>query len=150
MPKKQVKPANKKGISDTKRIIDANLNRSREGLRVVEDCIRFILNDKALYKKIRNVRHNADKVLREFYPNLISERDTFNDSGRKIPETRQKELSAIIVANFKRAQESLRVLEEYSKTVFPQKAAEFKKQRYEAYNLEKKVFLKYKKFFKGL
>ncbi|MDR0822764.1 MAG: hypothetical protein LBN20_03170 [Endomicrobium sp.] len=130
------------------RIIDANLNRCREGLRVVEDCLRFILDDAVLYKKIRKIRHNTDKILRAEYANLIIERDSFDDKGRTIPETNKKELPQIIVANFKRAQESLRVLEEYSKTIIPQAAGEFKKQRYSAYNLEKAVFLKYKKIFK--
>ncbi len=123
------------------RIVDANMNRCREGLRVVEDSLRFILNDDVLYKKVRKVRHETDKVLRDKYGILISKRDSYNDSGRKMPEKSIKSLPAVIVANFKRAQESLRVLEEYSKTVFPAKAALFKKQRYALYNLEKKVFL---------
>lgn len=136
-----------KSIEDVKRIIDANLNRCREGLRVVEDSLRFVLDDPVLYKKVRAIRHNADKVLRDKYGELIKERDSFNDSGRKMPETAKKALPAVIIANFKRAQESLRVLEEYSKTFVPQAAASFKKQRYAAYNIEKEVYLKYKKFF---
>ncbi|AKL98542.1 hypothetical protein [Endomicrobium proavitum] len=136
-----------KGKKNVCRIIDANLNRCREGLRVVEDCLRYVLNDGALYKKIRDIRHNTDKILRECYSCLIQERDTVTDSGRDMPETAKKELPEILAANFKRAQESLRVLEEYSKTVFPQSSAKFKTQRYAAYNLEKKVYLKYKKFF---
>jgi thiamine-phosphate pyrophosphorylase len=130
------------------RVADANLNRCREGLRVVEDCLRYVLNDAVLYKKIRALRHETDKILRDFYAVLIKERDSISDGGRSMPETLKKELPAIIIANFKRAQESLRVLEEYSKTVFPKAAAEFKKQRYIAYNLEKKAYLKHKKIFK--
>lgn len=134
---------------DVKRIIDANLNRCREGLRVVEDSLRFVLDDSVLYKKIRNIRHNTDKVLRDKYGELIKERDSYNDSGRKMPETAKKEITAVIIANFKRAQESLRVLEEYSKTFIPEASPVFKKQRYAAYNTEKEVYLKYKKFFSG-
>ena len=126
------------------RIIDANLNRCREGLRVIEDSLRYVLNDGVLYKKIRNIRHNTDKILRERYVSLIKERDSVKDSGRKMPETSKKDLPSIIIANFKRAQESLRVLEEYSKTVFPESSPLFKKQRYAVYNLEKAVYLKYK------
>ena len=131
------------------RVIDANLNRCREGLRVIEDCLRYVLNDGTLYKKIRMVRHGADKILRSGYAALIKERDALDDSGRKMLEISKKNLPDIIIANFKRAQESLRVLEEYSKTVFPEASAEFKKWRYAAYNLEKSVFLKYKKIFTG-
>ena len=66
-----------------------------------------------------------------------------------MPETAKKEITAVIIANFKRAQESLRVLEEYSKTFIPEASPVFKKQRYAAYNTEKEVYLKYKKFFSG-
>jgi thiamine-phosphate pyrophosphorylase len=129
------------------RIIDANLNRCREGLRVVEDALRFVLNDETLYKKIRKIRHNTDKILRKKYSQLIIERNIFADSAKAIPETIKKDLPEIIIANFKRAQESLRVLEEYSKTFIPQASAEFKKNRFAIYNLEKSVFLKYKLTF---
>jgi hypothetical protein len=128
------------------RIIDANLNRCREGLRVVEDGMRFVLNDGFIYKKIRKIRHSVDKILRNSYGELIKERDSFDDSGRQMPEMSKKELTNIIIANFKRAQESLRVLEEYSKALFPKTSAEFKKQRYAAYDAEKSVYLKYRMF----
>ncbi|MDR3243174.1 MAG: hypothetical protein LBT79_00325, partial [Elusimicrobiota bacterium] len=49
------------------RIIDANLNRCREGLRVIEDCLRFVLDDCVLYKRARLIRHNTDKILRDRY-----------------------------------------------------------------------------------
>jgi thiamine-phosphate pyrophosphorylase len=134
---------NKKSIL---RIIDANLNRCREGLRVVEDSLRFVLNDEVLYKKIRTIRHSVDKILRTKYNEFIKERDSIEDSGRQIPETTAKELDGIIVANLKRAEESLRVLEEYSKVVIPETSTNFKKQRYLVYTAEKNIYLKYKKF----
>ncbi|MDR0617489.1 MAG: hypothetical protein LBG23_01765 [Endomicrobium sp.] len=129
------------------RIIDANLNRCREGLRVVEDSLRFVLNDGKLYKKVRAIRHNTDKILRNVYDTIIKERDSFGDSGRQMSETSKKTLRSIVVANFKRAQESLRVLEEYSKNFYPEFSPEFKKQRYKTYITEKEVYLKYKDFF---
>jgi thiamine-phosphate pyrophosphorylase len=147
MPKKKDFIAAGSAGSSALRIIDANLNRCREGLRVVEDSLRFVLNDEVLYKKIRKIRHDTDKILRAEYGKLVARRDTFSDSGRQMPETANKELGGVIIANFKRAQESLRVLEEYSKTIFPQYAPEFKKQRYGTYNAEKAVFLKYGKIF---
>ena len=129
------------------RIIDANLNRCREGLRVVEDSLRFVLNDGIFYKKIREVRHNVDEILRNIYKDLIKKRDTLIDSGRQIPEISRRELSDVVIANFKRVQESLRVLEEYSKTFLPEVSAVFKNQRYVVYALEKEVYLKYKTVF---
>jgi thiamine-phosphate pyrophosphorylase len=141
--KKLKKNNSKKSIF---RIIDANLNRCREGLRVVEDSLRFILDDKILYKNIRSIRHGIDKILRNKYGELIKERDSIEDSGRQILETTAKELPAVIIANFKRAEESLRVLEEYSKVFVPETSADFKKQRYLTYTTEKKVYMKYKNF----
>jgi thiamine-phosphate pyrophosphorylase len=128
------------------RIIDANLNRCREGLRVVEDSLRFVLDDKVLYKNIRTIRHNVDKILRARYVEFVKERDSLQDPGRQISETTTKEFPAVIMANFKRAEESLRVLEEYSKVFAPKACEEFKKQRYLAYRAEKNVYLKYRKF----
>jgi thiamine-phosphate pyrophosphorylase len=142
---KKLKKSNSK--ESVFRIIDANLNRCREGLRVVEDSLRFILDDKILYKNIRSIRHGVDKVLRNKYGEFIKKRDSVEDSGRQILETATKELPAIIIANFKRAEESLRVLEEYSKIFVPEISVDFKKQRYLTYTTEKKVYIKYKKIF---
>jgi thiamine-phosphate pyrophosphorylase len=139
--------ASKSNHAAVLRIIDANLNRCREGLRVVEDSLRFILNDGKFYKRIRAIRHNTDKLLRDIYGDIIKERDSFDDSGRELKENTRKNLVAIIVANFKRAQESLRILEEYSKNFFPEVSQEFKKQRYKAYIEEKAIYLKYKDIF---
>ncbi|MDR0486229.1 MAG: thiamine-phosphate pyrophosphorylase [Elusimicrobiota bacterium] len=134
--------------NNIKRIIDANLNRSREALRTVEEALRFILNDGDSYKKIRRIRHNADKILRNQYADLIKERESVKDAGRQMGENPKKNLQSVIIANFKRAQEAMRVLEEYSKSYMPQVSPEFKKQRYALYNAEKEIFLKFKKFFK--
>jgi thiamine-phosphate pyrophosphorylase len=128
------------------RVIDANLNRCREGLRVIEDSLRFVLNDCIIYKEIRNMRHNVDKILRSKYGELITERDSIEDVGREILES-SKKMQEIVIANFKRAEESLRVLEEYSKNFVQKFSAEFKKQRYLLYAVEKLVYLKYKFFF---
>ncbi|MDR1952478.1 MAG: thiamine-phosphate pyrophosphorylase [Elusimicrobiota bacterium] len=132
---------------EIKRIIDANLNRCREGLRVVEDALRFVLSDEIFYKEIRDIRHETDKILRDKYAELIVCRDSIDDSGRKIPETLKKKLPEIIIANFKRAQESLRVLEEYGKIFEPEASSKFKEQRYKIYNLEKSVYFKHIKVF---
>ena len=78
--KKTIKAVNEKqakSAGDIKRIIDANLNRCREGLRVVEDGLRFVLDDAALYKKVRRIRHDTDKILRNGYGLVICECDVF-------------------------------------------------------------------------
>ena len=129
------------------RILDTNLNRCKEGLRVVEDTCRFVLCDEALYKKIRKVRHLSSKYLTDQYEQMLNARDSIKDSGRKAKEQARQNLKNIVIANFKRAEESLRVLEEYSKIIDFNIALKYKALRYEVYNIEKKMFLKYKNIF---
>ncbi len=126
------------------RILDTNLNRCKEGLRVVEDTCRFIFCDETLYKKIRKVRHLSSKYLTDRYEQMLTSRDSIKDSGRKAKEISRENLKNIVIANFKRAQESLRVLEEYSKIIDFNIALKYKALRYEVYTIEKKMFLKYK------
>jgi len=127
------------------RLIDANLNRAKEGLRVVEDTLRFIFNNKQLFIKARKIRHKLTNFVNGLYPELIKYRDVENDSGRKIKEEKRKNIKIILISNLKRSQESIRVLEEYSKLISQQAANNFKKLRYELYILEKKLYLYLKK-----
>lgn len=129
------------------RILDTNLNRCKEGLRVIEDTCRFVLNDDTLYKKIRKVRHLSSQYLSKHYEQMLSARDSIKDCGRKAKEQSRENLKNIVIANFKRAQESLRVLEEYSKIIDFDIALKYKALRYEVYTIEKKMVLKYKDLF---
>jgi thiamine-phosphate pyrophosphorylase len=124
------------------RLLDANLNRAREGLRVVEDTARFIWNDEKLYKRVRSVRHKLHAVTALSYKFLVSARESEADAGRKMKEGTRGSLGAVVGANIRRAEEAVRVLEEYSK-VFSRKAAHALKQiRYQIYTLEKEVVRK--------
>ena len=129
------------------RILDTNLNRCKEGLRVVEDTCRFVFCDETLYKKIRKVRHLSSKYLTDQYEQMLTARDSIKDSGRKDKEQSRQNLKNIVIANFKRAEESLRVLEEYSKIIDFNTALKYKALRYEVYTIEKKMLLKYKSIF---
>ena len=129
------------------RILDTNLNRCKEGLRVVEDTCRFVFCDDTLYKKIRKVRHSSSKYLIDQYEQMLNARDSIKDSGRKAKEQSRQNLKNIVIANFKRAEESLRVLEEYSKIINFDTALKYKALRYEVYTIEKKMLLKYKNIF---
>ena len=126
----------------TARLLDANLNRAREGLRVVEDTVRFLWNDKKNYERFRGLRHELHDLTRKSYKILIAARDSVDDVGREIKETGRSSVSAVVSANLRRAQEAVRVLEEYGK-VFSRGAAEkFKRIRYRLYQEEKKVLKK--------
>ena len=127
------------------RILDTNLNRCKEGIRVIEDTCRFVLNDDIFYKKLRKIRHLSSKYLSTQYEQMLSARDSIKDLGRMVKEQKRENLKNIVIANFKRAEESLRVLEEYSKIIDFGVALKYKKLRYEIYNIEKNFVLKYKK-----
>ncbi len=120
------------------RLIDANLNRLKEGIRVVEEIARFIFNDANLSKKLKSIRHKAR------IPNLLealNEREVIGDVLRTPKEVDKPNLEAIVIANFKRAEESARVLEEFAKLDGTSEL--FKTIRYELYDLEKEFFAKY-------
>jgi thiamine-phosphate pyrophosphorylase len=124
------------------RILDANLNRLREGIRVIEDICRYILNDKTTASQLKNLRH---KSRIKNYQELLNSRDIKNDvlkSTTKSEQTRDN-ISSILISNFKRTQESARVLEEFCKLTDPALSQTFKNIRYELYDLEKKVQLNY-------
>jgi thiamine-phosphate pyrophosphorylase len=101
------------------RILDANFNRLREALRVVEEYYRFIIEDENICVKLKAMRHSLtdmeDTVGRE---SLLDGRDTETDcfaSTARPEEMGRADAKSVLNANFKRAQEACRVIEEYSK-----------------------------------
>ena len=120
------------------RVIDANLNRLKEGIRVVEDILRYRDNNKELSSKLKLLRHKAKT---EETKELLQYRDSVNDVLRSTikSELNRTDIESIIIANFKRAQESSRVLEELYKLHSAEYSENFKYIRYELYALEKEV-----------
>lgn len=118
------------------RVIDANLNRLKEGVRVIEDIARYLNNDKALALQLKSLRHDA-RV--DDLDNLLKTRDSVNDVLRPTiqSELNRSDIKSIIIANYKRAQESSRVLEEMYKIIDPKLSENFKNIRYTLYALEK-------------
>jgi hypothetical protein len=131
-------------IDQTKilRIIDANYNRIKEGLRVCEDICRFVYDQKLLTKKFKEIRHEVtDIVLSLKMAKMIATRNIEKDVGRGSTEVELKrcEINDIFYANIQRSKESLRVLEELMKLVNKGLALRLKECRYAVYGLEKKV-----------
>jgi len=126
------------------RVVDANLNRLKEGIRVVEDIIRYRDSNKELASKLKQLRHLA-RIEETF--ELLQNRDSINDVLRSTTKSELNRTDAISIlsANFKRAQESGRVLEELFKLSNPTYSENFKYIRYELYNLEKEIILKQNK-----
>ncbi len=139
-------PKTKEGPKDKGifRLLDANLNRCREGLRVLEDTARFVHADGGFFQEFRRERHKLDILTRRLYPELIAARESRNDEGRLMRETGRTDVNALIFANFRRCEESLRVLEEYGKLFSARAGSEFKEIRFTIYTLEKEAQRKWK------
>jgi hypothetical protein len=125
------------------RIIDANLNRVMEGIRVCEDITRFASdNNERLTLKLQDLRHevfNAIKDLRnEHLKELVSSRD-LHDVGIRSTESEMSRdnLVDLFLANTQRGKESLRVLEEVLKLFDQNLSQKFKKFRFKLYEIEK-------------
>lgn len=122
------------------RVIDANLNRLKEGIRVIEDIARYSYNNQSLASRLKALRHSSqiDDLL-----HLLHSRDSVNDVLRPstVSELERTDIQSIVTANYKRAQESSRVLEEMYKILSPELSEHFKHIRYALYTLEKEQTL---------
>ncbi len=123
------------------RILDANINRAKEGLRVCEEVTRFLINSRPLTLEFKKARHKIDSVIRLLSAQafLFKERKAWADVGKNIyvQELERKDFKDIFFANIQRVKESIRVLEEFSKLINRNSAIEFKKLRYRMYEIEK-------------
>ncbi|MEJ2649533.1 MAG: hypothetical protein P8016_14135, partial [Sedimentisphaerales bacterium] len=127
------------------RIIDANFNRAREALRVIEDYCRFALNSKSLSARAKDLRHQlSNSIGRLDSGRLISSRDTLLDVGvDQVVEGQHKreELKDCMTAGCKRLVEALRVLSEAIQVQDKDAAGQIEQMRYAAYTLEKDIVL---------
>ena len=126
----------------TLRILDANCNRIGEGLRFLEDVARFLLNDAAISHRLKEMRHNLVKSLSKFGAAMLSERDPEADVGFGNQLNQRQDLPSLVIANAKRAEEALRVVEELAKlpdlnTTLHSK--DFEQARFNLYTLEKEL-----------
>jgi thiamine-phosphate pyrophosphorylase len=118
------------------RILDANLDRAREGLRVIEEWCRFGLDRSDLASQCKDLRQQLAQWHRSDYHQA---RDTPNDVGTALNhpnESKRDNIPSLLAANFNRVQEALRVLEEYGKIETPDLASSCKQMRYQVYSLE--------------
>jgi thiamine-phosphate pyrophosphorylase len=135
-------------IDDTERavvlrIIDANANRCAEGLRVVEEIARFCLEDAALTERLKEIRHEVRRTVGRIAKGSLSHRDSTGDVGRSsatLSELSRGTLGAVARANFARAEEALRVLEEFGKLLDQPAARRLKSLRFTLYTVEGDFF----------
>jgi thiamine-phosphate pyrophosphorylase len=130
---------------DTGRVLDANFNRAREALRVLEDYCRFVMDDLLLTREMKALRHDLAGVSQQLPPSLLlAARDTPGDVGTGVSaggEYHRGSAVEVAAVNLKRLQESLRSLEEYGKLIGPGLGRTLETLRYRAYTLERPVVL---------
>lgn len=127
------------------RILDANFNRSREGLRVCEDISRFILNSTSITKDLKLLRHDISEIAKvtsaqsKIFFESRNSKDDVGRASKTYSEMKRRGVNDIFAANMERVKESLRVLEEFFKLINSNRSARFSELRFRAYDLEKKA-----------
>ncbi|MBL8820533.1 MAG: thiamine phosphate synthase [Planctomyces sp.] len=131
------------------RALDAIFNRCREGLRVLEDITRFLMDDGPISRELKLLRHEL--VLHEQQLYLLAAelpgemrrthilRDVSGDPGTSVTTASENERSSVrdlMTANSRRVQEAFRSLEELGKVISPVFAGSMKQLRYRVYDLE--------------
>ena len=127
------------------RLLDAASNRTGEGLRVVEDYCRMVIGDRFLSKELKQLRHDLVQTLSPLnLSEQISNRDSVGDVGRTIQtqaEYQRADDQSVLKANLTRVQQSLRAIEEFTKTVDPAVSKHVEQLRYRSYTLEKAILV---------
>lgn len=126
------------------RMLDANANRAREALRVIEDYARFVLDDAASCGELKHLRHELAAAVGGLLAEAILWRDTPGDVGTEVKtpaETSREDLSHVVTAAGKRLGEALRVIEETLKVSDPPAARAVERVRYRFYSVEQRVAL---------
>jgi thiamine-phosphate pyrophosphorylase len=132
---------------DIYRVLDANINRAKEGLRVCEDIARFCLKDVLITKRLRRIRHAITTVLKNSRVDrraMMFERKVAQDPGKEFAnQTAKSSFAHLFCANIQRAKEALRVIEEFLKLLDLRASRLIQKIRFDTYELEKKTVKKF-------
>jgi len=124
------------------RILDANFNRVKEGLRVCEDLCRYGWDQKTLTRAFKDIRHEVTRIIAVLdIQKALEARHIQGDVGREtsVSESKRKNISAVFWANCQRVKESLRVLEDVTKLIDVRVSIRLKALRYKVYALEQKA-----------
>ena len=135
-------------MTTPQRIIDANANRAREALRVLEEAARFVAEDQSIALELKQMRHDLASALPDMLE-LITHRNTPGDVGTTLAtdaEQSRSGLTDVIAAAGGRLAEALRALEEYSKLTelgpgFAGLARVAERVRYRSYDITQRLIL---------
>lgn len=125
-------------------LLDANLNRAEEGLRVIEDICRFVLRQPVLWAKLKELRHGLQDAGQIFgWANTLSGRQEDDFGKEKVVESEynRTNLAGIIQANVARTTQSVRALEEFAKIYNQNLSYKLENIRYELYVWEYKLLV---------
>ena len=126
------------------RMLDANANRALEGLRVCEEIIRFGCEAPSAFHRLRALRHALARAMNGVPVSpreRVGARESRRDIGRRAAASRVASLERLLLINFQRAKEALRVLEECSRMVAPRHTAGFQRLRFRTYEVEREILL---------
>lgn len=133
-------------MNPSHRIIDANTNRAREGLRCVEEAARFVLDDPDLTATAKALRHDVSRAVELAGLGrgvLLASRNSEHDVGIGKPtptETARADQPQIVSSACGRTSEALRALEEQYKLIDASESAGLcARARYRVYELERAI-----------
>lgn len=132
-------------MAEADRLLDASANRAAEGLRTLEDALRFALDRGDLVERAKAIRHGVRTAMERLPAGrAIAHRDAAGDAGREATGGRDGDregVRGVALAAMRRAIEALRSLEEFGKLVDVDLAAAAARMRYAAYDLERDAVL---------
>ena len=132
-------------VNDVKllRLLDAAANRAAEAMRVIEDFVRFVLDDRHLSETCKQMRHELTASLAVIpYAARLASRDTPGDVGTRLTteaELRRADTHQVLAANFGRLEQSLRSLEEFGKLADARMATRIERLRYQSYTVQSAI-----------
>ena len=126
------------------RVLDANSNRAREGLRVCEDLVRFCVGSERQFQHVRSLRRALNAKLRRLPvkpADVVRFRDSQRDPGRLSRSPSVQSVEHLLLINLQRTKEALRVLEESCRLIAPRQAAGFQQLRFRTYHVERSLLI---------
>jgi thiamine-phosphate pyrophosphorylase len=123
------------------RIVDANLNRCREGLRCAEEYARFVLCDRGRAGALRAIRHDLAAAAGRLFSaqELSAGRGASGDILAAEPAAPRGSPEAVAAAALARCSEALRAVEEYGGLLNPAAPAEFSRMRFRSYTVAQEM-----------
>ncbi|MHC4839797.1 MAG: hypothetical protein ACYTDT_02410, partial [Planctomycetota bacterium] len=124
------------------RILDANINRASEGLRTAEEYARLVLEDRSVQGLLKSSRAGLKAISVAIGLAGVGARDIYGDIGTdESAKGSRNDPADVARAALRRAQEALRVIEEYGQTIAADISSSAAKLRYSVYEIEQQLLV---------